>query len=109
VRTSIRSVLQPRSHPEVVSVREFFRNLLGAEPGQKALGSLRALFPCTGQVTREQSRSISAQWEAFEGHRSEVLAALENSAVLREAQRILFANARTLGPDASSSFRMPFR
>jgi hypothetical protein len=69
-------------------------NLAGVEPNRECLRRLRTLFPCTGIVTRQEMRSMPVHWEAFERHRTEVLAALQDPAVARMAVQIILESAR---------------
>jgi hypothetical protein len=85
-------------HSGCSSVIDFFRKIIQVPPTVTALISLRGLFTCTGRITRDQRRNKDAMAAAFEAHREEIFAAMEDSHTLQTVAHLLLKGNRR-GPD----------
>jgi hypothetical protein len=82
--------LRGPSHSPVEPVRKVFIRTFGIEPTRASLHELRGLFPALGKSSRDERRGLGAQWDAFDRHRPEVMAGLDDPAVLYSAFGIVF-------------------
>jgi hypothetical protein len=77
------------SEPGADSVIDLFSRITGVPPTARALMMLRLFFRCTGPVTRSQRRNREEMKIAFENHRTVILTAMQNPAVVNEVAKIL--------------------
>jgi hypothetical protein len=86
------------NHSPEGRVMRMVKGIGGLRPSRSSQRLLRALFPVTGRITREQRRESSQMAAAFEAHESEILTEMQRPEILEMVVRIIVNGNKRL-PD----------